>query len=40
MHIQRDTEGNRGGVETPGEPDTAEEIKDTGSKAQSKDSKK
>lgn len=40
MHIQRDTQGNQGEVETPGEPDTAEEIKDTGSKAQSKDSKK
>lgn len=40
MHIQRDTQGNQGEVETPGEPDTAEEINDTGSKAQSKDSKK
>lgn len=28
MHTQRDTEGSQGKVETPGEPDTAEEIKD------------
>lgn len=39
MHTQRDTEGSQGEVETPGEPDTAEEIKDTGSRAQSKASK-
>lgn len=39
MHIQRDTQGNQGEVETPGEPDTAEEIKDTGSKARTQKNK-